>query len=136
MRHKVLASVLVLLVVAATAPARAHHATQAEFDKNKLKTITGVMTKVLWVNPHVNWIMDVKEPNGKVTTWTLVGAGPGAFRAAGLSGRDFFKTGETYTATIALAHNGSARGHIMTFKMPDGKLVTLWKGDFNDPLGR
>ncbi len=136
MRHTALAPVPMLLVLLGTAPLAAHHATQAEFDKNKQKTITGVMTKVLWVNPHVNWVMDVKGPDGKVTTWTLVGAGPGAFRAAGLSGRDFFRTGETYTATIALAHNGSARGHIMTFKMPDGKLVTLWKGDFNDPLGR
>ena len=65
MRHKALASVLVLLALLGGVPLVAHHATQAEFDKNKLKTITGVMTKVLWVNPHVNWIMDVKEPNGR-----------------------------------------------------------------------
>jgi polyisoprenoid-binding protein YceI len=37
---------LVLAGLVATAPLLAHHATQAEFDKNKQKTITGVMTKV------------------------------------------------------------------------------------------
>jgi uncharacterized protein DUF6152 len=117
-------------------PAFAHHATQAEFDQNNVRTITGVMTRVLWVNPHVNWHIDVKNEDGTTTDWTIVAAGPGGFRSIGLSGRDFFKIGEVYTASIALARNGSPRGHIMTFITPDGKTLKIWSGDFNDPLGK
>ena len=37
----------VVAVLVAGAPAFAHHATQAEFDQNNVKTITGVMTTVV-----------------------------------------------------------------------------------------
>jgi hypothetical protein len=114
----------------------AHHATQAEFDQTKVTTIKGVMTRVMWVNPHVNWHMEVKNADGTVTDWTIVGAGPGQFRAIGLSGRDFFQIGETYSASIALARNGSSRGHIMSFVTPDGKTLQIWTGNGDDPLGR
>ena len=88
----------VLTILALGAPASGHHATQAEFDQNNIVVIEGVMTKVLWVNPHVNWIMDVKDAKtGEVTTWTIVGAGPGGFRAAGLSASGFFKVGDRVT---------------------------------------
>jgi hypothetical protein len=63
------------------------------------------MKKILWVNPHVNWQLDVKNPDGTLTTWTLVHASPGQLRSQGLSGRDFFKIGETYTASFAMARN-------------------------------
>jgi hypothetical protein len=116
-------------------PVFAHHATQAEFDKDKKKVITGTLTKVLWINPHANWHLSVKnEKTGQLEDWTIVAAGPGAFRAAGLSQKDYFKVGETYTASIALAHNGSNRGHIITWEMPDGRKVNLWAGDGADPL--
>ena len=125
-----------LAVLLIGVPVRAHHATQAEFDQNNVKTITGTMTRVMWVNPHVNWHMDVKNEDGSVTDWTIVAAAPGQFRSIGPSGRDFFKVGETYTASIALARNGSSRGHILTFITPDGKTLKIWSGNFDDPLGK
>ena len=131
--YRLVAVIAVLLIAV---PVLAHHATQAEFDQNNVKTITGVMTRVMWVNPHVNWHMDVKNEDGTMTDWTIVAAGPGQFRSIGLSGRDFFKVGETYTASIALARNGSPRGHILTFITPDGKTLKIWSGNFDDPLGK
>lgn len=128
--------VLTTLCLIAAVPARAHHATQAEFDKDKRITITGVLTKTLWVNPHSMWHVDVKGADGKVTTWVIVAAGPGAFRAAGLSAKDFFKIGDTYTASLALARNGSKRGHIITWLMPNGKKINLWWGDPDDPINK
>ncbi len=87
MMRKLLAGLAVAAVLAVAAPrvALAHHAMQAEFDQNNVVVISGVLKKVNWVNPHVNFLLDVTEPDGKVTTWTLVHAGPGALRAAGLS---------------------------------------------------
>jgi len=127
-----LAGAIALFVL--TVPLAAHHATQAEFDKDKRATLTGTLTKVMWVNPHAMWEMEVTDKAGKVTKWTIVAAGPGAFRAAGLSAKDYFKIGQTYTASIALARNGSNRGHIITWVMPDGKKINLWWEDPNDPV--
>jgi hypothetical protein len=125
-----------IAALAAGSPSFAHHATQAEFDQNNVKTIVGVMTRVMWVNPHVNWHLEVKNADGTVTDWTIVAAAPGQFRSIGLSGRDFFKIGETYTASIALARNGSSRGHILSFITPDGKTLKIWSGNGDDPLGK
>ena len=109
-------------------PVFAHHAVQAEFDQDKKATITGVLTKVLWINPHVRWVMDVKDPKtGKIAAWDISGGGPGGFRQIGITGRDVFKVGETYTAIIALARDGSNFGHVFAFILPDGRKLDMWQ---------
>ena len=43
----------------------------AEFDKDKPVTVHGQISKVDWVNPHA-WIwVDVKDADGKVTSWSF-----------------------------------------------------------------
>jgi hypothetical protein len=132
-------AVAIASVVALAAPrvVLAHHAMQAEFDQNNVVVISGVLKKVNWVNPHVNFLVDVTEPDGKVTTWTLVHAGPNQLRAAGLSDRDFFQVGKPYTASLALARNGSPRGYVFTIKTPDVKVIYLTFGSVgSDPLNK
>jgi Family of unknown function (DUF6152) len=106
--------------------ASAHHAVQAQFDQEDVTTLTGVMTRVMWINPHVRWFMDVTDEAGTVTTWNISGAAPGAFRRIGISGREVFKTGETYTATVARARDGSNFGYVVNFVLPDGRQLDLW----------
>jgi hypothetical protein len=127
MRHG-FAGALILgaFLLSASARPAAHHAVQAAFDQDDHATLTGVLTKVLWINPHVRWFLDVKDETGKVTTWTISGAGPGGFRDIGISGRDVFKTGETYTAIVAKARDGSPNGYILTFVLADGRKIDLW----------
>jgi len=76
--------------------------------------------------PHVRWFLDVKDETGKVTTWTISGAGPGGFRAIGISGRDVFQTGKTYTALVARARDKSPNGYVLAFTLPDGRKIDLW----------
>lgn len=124
-------AVLVTGILALLAPAAslfAHHAVQAEFDQNKRQKLTGVLKSVRWINPHVRWYMEVKnEKTGKMELWDISGGGPGGFRAIGLSGRDVFKVGETYTAWVALARNGKPAGHVFAFEFPDGRRVDMWQ---------
>ena len=84
MIRNVLSGLAIASLFAVATPAVAHHAMQAEFDQNNVVVISGVLKKVNWVNPHVNFLLDVTEPDGKVVTWTLVHAGPNQLRAAGL----------------------------------------------------
>jgi Family of unknown function (DUF6152) len=99
MSHKlavILGALFSLLSLAA--PARAHHAFQAEYDENKQIKLTGVLTKVDWINPHIFFYLDVTDPDGKVTNWALSTAAPGLYHTAGLN-RNFVKVGDTYTVT-------------------------------------
>ena len=69
---------LMTLVAAlgAATPVLAHHSANAEFDTQKQMTITGVLTKLEVVNPHSWWEIDVKGPDGKVTSWRLESNSP------------------------------------------------------------
>src|ERR1700740_2331616 len=87
----------------------AHHSVQAEFDLDKPFNITGVVTKVEWINPHSYLYLDVKDDSGKLTKWAFEMAGPGALRKAGLSRADRggLKAGDTVTVNGVRAKDGS-----------------------------
>jgi len=60
-------------VLASAAPMWAHHAFAAEFDSTKPLKLHGTVTKMEWINPHA-WIhIDVKNPDGTVTSWMVEG---------------------------------------------------------------
>jgi hypothetical protein len=82
-------------------PALAHHSANAEFDTQKVITITGVMVKVENVNPHGWWTVDVKEADGKVTNWRLETPGLGGLINQGLKVKTDLKVGETYTIKLS-----------------------------------
>jgi len=70
-RLSVVAVGVVGLLVLATVPVAAHHAFSSEFDANRPVQLTGVVTKMEWVNPH-SWIhIDVKKPDGTVEKWMI-----------------------------------------------------------------
>jgi hypothetical protein len=59
--RKSFVTVIAAAIIGVAIPALAHHASQAEFDKNSPKTISGVLTRVQWTNPHVRWYIDIKN---------------------------------------------------------------------------
>jgi len=63
--------VLAAVLAVGSLPLSAHHSFAAEYDGNAPIKITGTLMKVDWVNPH-SWIqIDVKDKDGKVTTWPV-----------------------------------------------------------------
>ena len=126
--------VLVLAGVFGVAvPASAHHSVQAQFDLKKPFSVTGVVTKVEWINPHSYLYLDVKDDSGTVKHWAFEMAGPGALRRAGLSRADRggMKPGDTVTVNGVLAKDGTDSGLIKELKFPDGRVFTIWAGDPN-----
>src|SRR6476619_6598616 len=72
-------------LLVATAPAFAHHSFAAEYDSKKPVTITGVVTQIDWMNPHVYFYVDVKDANNKVTSWALEMGAPSMLTRSGWS---------------------------------------------------
>ncbi len=65
------ASVAVVAMLAAAAPASAHHSFAAEFDANDCRDFTGVLTSVDWQNPHAYFYLDVENGDGDIESWTF-----------------------------------------------------------------
>lgn len=103
-------------------PLSAHHSFAAEFDGSKQITLTGVVTKVDWVNPHAWVYVDVKNPDGTVTNWGLESGAPNALYRAGWR-KDDLKVGDTVTFDAFLAKDGSHTAAARQVKLPDGRKV-------------
>jgi hypothetical protein len=103
-------------------PVFAHHSFAAEFDGAKMVTLTGVVTKVDWVNPHAYIYVDVKGEDGKVVNWALETGAPNMLYRQGWR-KDDLKVGDTVTLDAFLAKDGSHTAAARQVKLPDGRKV-------------
>jgi hypothetical protein len=129
MRYAFLTLVCLGLLLASSTPVMAHHSFAAEYDSNTLLTLTGVITKVEWTNPHMYIYIDVKDAGGKVTNWALEGYPPNTLKRTGFT-RDSLKEGETITITAYKSKDGSNTGAGREITFPDGSKK------FAGPAGR
>ena len=124
--------ILVGTVLVSTLTARAHHSFAAEFDINQPITLTGVLTKMEWVNPH-GWIyIDVKEADGKVTNWAIEAGGPTALLRRGLRKTDF-PTGLEVKVEGYRAKSGAPKANGRTVTLKDGRNFFLGASDTGAP---
>jgi hypothetical protein len=117
------AFVVVGLTVVLGTLASAHHS-RAGYDSaaGKLVTNNGVVSNVIWRNPHVFVIWDVKDSSGSVVKWTGELSSPTTMISEGMA-RDTFKAGDPITATFMPAKAGTPHGLLIKVVRPDGKVV-------------
>src|SRR5580700_11251780 len=71
-------------LIASAMPLSAHHSFAAEFDGSKTVTLSGVVTKVEWMNPHTYFYVDVKDAEtGKVINWACEMGSPNGLTRQG-----------------------------------------------------
>jgi Family of unknown function (DUF6152) len=119
----------VALLIAAARPTFAHHAFAAEFDSNKPFTVTGVVSKVAWQNPHVYVYVDAKDESGKMVTYALECNSVNTLLHKGWT-RDALKKGDQVTVSAFGAKDprplsdGSVHANARSIKMADGHSVS------------
>jgi hypothetical protein len=107
MHCRTLVVALSLALVTATT-AIAHHSVPGQFYMSKPMVLSGTISKIDWVNPHIYIYLDVKDDKGEVTTWSLSGPPTAMMRRAGLTKETVMgKPGEIVTANAAPARDGT-----------------------------
>jgi len=123
MIRKIAAGLLANALLWGVAPnVPAHHSVGGQFDLSRTITLSGVVSKVDWVNPHIYIHLDVKDANGQVDTWRLECVPVGMARKAGLTKAMLEGQGETVTVVAFPARDGTQHlGYMAKLTYPDGR---------------
>jgi len=114
-----------VILLAGSLPSFAHHSTTAEFDVAHRMTISGTLTKIDWVNPHIVVFIDAKGQGGN-EAWKFESNPPAWFRRVGVSRADFAKAiGLTVTVEGNRAKDGSLYGYLLKITYADGNSLEL-----------
>ena len=93
-------------VLISPAAVEAHHAFAAQYDVDKPASMTGVVVKIEWLNPHAYFFIDVTdETTGEITTWACELTSPVGLMRRGWT-RNSLAIGDVVEVEGALARDG------------------------------
>ena len=120
MKNKLAVVIGVAGLLAAAAPAWAHHAFAAEFDAKTPVHLEGVLTKVELINPH-SWIhVDVTDPEGHVTSWMVEAGSPNVLLRRGFN-KNTIPVGAKVIVDGYQSKDGSKKANGRDITLPNGQ---------------
>jgi hypothetical protein len=122
MRWGISCVVCALALVVMRAPLDAHHSAAAYYDITKSITIDGTVSRIFWKNPHVFFFVDVKQPNGRVSTWSLECQSADALFRMGWRKNDI-KVGTRVSVDVMPALVSPLRGRVRVLRYGGRELV-------------
>jgi hypothetical protein len=120
MKYTIFASVITAILVLA-GPVQAHHSF-AMFDKNRLVTLKGVVTKVEWTNPHVYIFVGVPDGKGGTTQYAVECNSPNVLMRTGWK-VNTLKQGDAVSIGLYPLRNGKPGGLLDSVTLPSGKTI-------------
>ncbi len=119
---------LLFAVLAATVSvvpsALAHHTVANSYDVSKIVVLKGVVTSVLWANPHVVYHLAVRGGDGSPVDWAIESRHLQGMRDDGVE-RDTITVGDTVTMNALVALDGSHRAATASMILPNGRAVRV-----------
>ena len=104
-----------------TTLAFAHHST-AMYDMNNPVTVSGVVKRFEWTNPHAFVFLEVKDAKGAIVEWEVEMMSLNHLRNFGWT-RSTVKPGDVISATGGAAKNGSPSMISSYMKLADGRQI-------------
>jgi DNA/RNA endonuclease YhcR with UshA esterase domain len=105
-------------VLIASGTLLAHHSLAATYDIRKESTLTGVVTKVAFTNPHGALSLEVKNPNGTKTEWILTTGSANVLAGLGFDSKTI-KAGDAVTVNIYGSRTGKPVGFMRRITLAD-----------------
>jgi hypothetical protein len=122
MIRRAVMSVAIGLAVAAWPQVLVAHHSFAMFDTAKPVTLAGVVTAFEWTNPHAYIELDVPDPGGGVTHWTIELGSTSILMRAGWK-FNTLKKGDKVTALVSPLRNGEPGSLLSRLTLPDGRVL-------------
>src|SRR5499427_8919449 len=113
---------LALAAVAVVGVELSAHHSFAAFDMSKEQTITGVVSRFDWTNPHTFIWVDVTNDKGVVESWAIEGMSPNYLGRRGWS-KNSVKPGEKITISIRPLKEGKTGGMFIRAQIGDRVLM-------------
>ena len=113
-----------LLAALTAKPVVAHHAFAAEFDAKRPVKFKGVVTKMVWVNPHAWIYVDVKKADGSVEEWMVEAGTPNTLYQRGFT-KQSLQAGTEVTVDGYQSKDGSLRVNGRDVTLPNGQTLFL-----------
>jgi hypothetical protein len=113
---------LVLVAAMLTAGALwAHHSVTAVFDLQKRIKLTGELTEVEWVNPHIFLHVKGKTEGAAVTAWKVEGGPPAWYRRVNVNKATFSKRiGQQISIDGYPSKDAAPYGYMLKITFADG----------------
>ena len=108
------------IAVAGIASASAHHSFSAVFDDDQPIEVTGTVTKVEWLNPHVWFWIDVEGEDGSVENWAFEMGSPNRLQRYGWH-QGSMPPGQIITVVGSRARDGSMKAAVDKVVLPGGR---------------
>jgi Family of unknown function (DUF6152) len=108
-------------LAAAVAPLLAHHGT-GMYDMSHPSTVTGVVKRFEWTNPHAYIYLDVKDDKGNTVEWAVEMMALNHLKSYGWS-RNTVQPGDVISCTGGVAKSGSPAMLSSIIKLADGREI-------------
>jgi hypothetical protein len=109
---------------------RAHHSFAAEYDRDRTITVTGVVQKLEWTNPHARIYVEGKDETGKFQLWDFELGPPNGLMRNGWN-RNSLRQGHQVVVEGFRSKTSDKVANARTVKLPDGRQV--FAGSSFDP---
>src|SRR5881392_3381314 len=124
--RKICGVLLAVVSLLAAVSLWAHHSPSAIFDMSKRIGMTGTLTKIDWINPHIVVYIDSKAEDGKAENWVFESNPPAWFRRVGVGRADFAKAlGQAVKVEGVRAKDRSLYGYLQKITFADGSSLEL-----------
>jgi hypothetical protein len=109
----------------ASVSSQAHHSLSGVYDIRQQAEVTGVITKVEFMNPHGAMTLEVDNEDGSKTEWVLTTGSANTLSSLGFGGDgpNTVIAGDVVTISYFPARNGKPLGFIRSITLPDQRQI-------------